>query len=168
MSTAEWGVALGAIGTISGVGGLLWRVFEWVTVRRRAVKVMAFAEQFHPARNQGEIVPLEKVAWSGVRIHLINEGRPISVDSVGLQDRKTGKQYVVFGPEGLPAQLQTHGTLDIYGDPGEEWKAVVRAGSTFTPYAEDGEGHTYKGWHDKAFDLRVRALVAQFDEWMQR
>ena len=39
--------------------GLL-RVFQFWTTERRAVRVMAFVEQFWGARSQNEIVPLEK------------------------------------------------------------------------------------------------------------
>ena len=163
---ADWwarGLALAGV-AMAGLG-LAWRLFEWVTVRQRAVKVIAFVEQFRPARCQSEIVPLEKIGWSGVRIHLVNEGRPISIDSAGLLGRKNDTQYVIHGPENLPAQLQTHSTLDIHGNPGEEWKAAVRTGSAFIPYAQDSEGHIYKGRHRKVFDEQARALVAQFDEW---
>ena len=165
MEADWWARGLALAGIAVGGLGLGWTFFAWVAVRRRVVKVIAFVEQFRAARDQSEIVPLEKMEWSGVRIHLVNEGRPISIDSAGLLDRKNDRQYVIYGPENLPAQLQTHSTLDIDGHPGEEWKAAVRTGSAFIPYAEASEGQIYKGRHRKVFDEQARALVVQFDEW---
>ncbi len=142
--------------------GLL-RVFQFWTTERRAVRVMAFVEQFWGARFQNEIVPVKKQDWSGIRMHVVNEGRPIAVDSVGFLNRKTGEAYVIYGPESLPVHLERNHTRDVLGNPGEEWRTALRNGATFVPYAEDREGHIYRGRFDKHFHERAKKLAIQFD-----
>ena len=96
-------------------------------------------------------------------MHLVNEGRPTTIDSVGFLDRKTGEAYVIFGPESLPVHLQRNDTLDVRGNPGEEWRAALRSGATFLPYAEDTEGRIHKGNYDKRFHEQARKLAVQYD-----
>ncbi len=163
MSTAEWAILFGSVGAVTGIGSLLLGIFEWGMSRRRAIKVIAFVEQFWPARYQGEIVPLEERDWSGIRLHLVNEGRLVAIDLAGFLDRKTGKQYVFHGPDEFPAQLHPHELIDVRGQPAEEWRGALRKGATFIPYAKDTGGRTYRGKYDKDFHERAKQLAAQYD-----
>ena len=155
--------SIAIFGAVTATVLALLRGAEFLKAERRAVSVVAFVERFWPARYQGEVVPLEEREWSGIRLHLVNEGRTVAIDLVGFLDRKTGKQYVIHGPQQLPAQLQPRDILDVRGQPGQEWRAVLREGATFIPYAEDTGGRKYRGKYDKDFHERVKQLVVQYD-----
>ena len=153
MSTAEWGVLLGAIGTVTGTFGLLWRVFEWWDARRPSIQVTASAGRLITGGGRPFVASGERFGDPDlVTVTAICKGRTATVTKCGFYDRKTKVQYgiplPIFGE--LPAKLERGEAVTIAAR-AEALTEEVDSFEHIVPFCEDAEGRTYSGKTDDHF-----------------
>jgi hypothetical protein len=169
MSTAEWGIVLGLVGTITGTSGLLWRVFEWWMAGRSRLKVIGSAGQATPGGGQIWMARGERFGESHVIVDVINVSRrPITVSQVGFLHRAERRSLTIIPaiPQQLPVRLETGEKVTVFGD---AQRFLEEAGETtdgFVSYCEDAEDRTYTGkvdWHFRRLMERRRQDMMRQD-----
>ena len=157
MSTAEWGVLLGIIGSVTGMASLVWRVFEWWEARRPVIKVLGSAGRLAEAPDGQEVVLYgPRFGEPGVvTVNVINKGRRATVTKVGFYDRESGVRYHIVHRAGqLPAVLDRGQSALVAGNLDRILEKVSAPGRLL-PYCEDAEGRMYTGKVDGHFKRAV-------------
>ena len=152
MSTAEWGIVLGLIGTLTGTGTLFWRVIEWYLSGRPRLKVVGSAGR------QGQQGPQPIVLYGErfgepdlITVTAICKGSPLTVTKAGFYDDNCGTRYHIaplFGH--LPARLQRGESVVVAGR-ADALIGEVDSLERLFPYCEDAEERTYRGKTDGHF-----------------
>ena len=167
MSTAEWGLLLGVVGTVTGTGGLVFRIYEWRMTNRPRIRVKGSACAAVPGNR---FYYGDRLSPTHFSVGVVNIGkRPITVKSVGFQEvkrtftRRRARQWLFEGiPGQLPARLaQTQDDVILYTDIGGELGEEVTSGLKVMPFCKDAEGHTHKGKTDEHFKRFVRSQKRQ-------
>jgi hypothetical protein len=162
MTTAEWGVLLGAIGTVTGTAGLFWRVFEWWRNNRLDVQVVGSAGQVLMSDSGVFVGKGGRFRESEVVVYVINRSRrEVTVDAAGflVERPKRGQPYAMWiNPRGLlPAKLSRGERAQVLAGV-ENLQGAVAAGTRLVPFCRDAEGHVHRGKNDEYFEGWVKRM----------